>query len=38
MAAAYQIIDHVYDVVVVGAGGAGVRATMGSAETGLKHA
>jgi len=38
MSAAYQIIDHVYDVVVVGAGGAGLRATMGSAEKGLKTA
>ena len=35
---AYQIIDHVYDVVVVGAGGAGLRATMGAAEKGLKTA
>jgi succinate dehydrogenase / fumarate reductase flavoprotein subunit len=34
----YQIIDHVYDVVVVGAGGAGLRATMGAAEKGLKTA
>jgi succinate dehydrogenase / fumarate reductase flavoprotein subunit len=34
----YQIVDHVYDVVVVGAGGAGLRATMGSAEKGLKTA
>ena len=38
MSAAYKIIDHVYDVVVVGAGGAGLRATMGSAEKGLKTA
>lgn len=38
MSAAYQIIDHVYDVVVVGAGGAGLRATMGAAEKGLKTA
>jgi succinate dehydrogenase / fumarate reductase flavoprotein subunit len=38
MTAAYQIIDHVYDVVVVGAGGAGLRATMGAAEKGLKTA
>ena len=30
---AYKIIDHVYDVVVVGAGGAGLRATMGASET-----
>jgi succinate dehydrogenase / fumarate reductase flavoprotein subunit len=35
---AYKIIDHVYDVVVVGAGGSGLRATMGSAEQGLKTA
>ena len=38
MADAYKIIDHTYDVVVVGAGGAGLRATMGSAEKGLKTA
>ena len=35
---AYQIIDHTYDVVVVGAGGAGLRATFGMAEKGLKTA
>ena len=35
---AYKIIDHVYDVVVVGAGGAGLRATMGAAGHGLKTA
>ena len=35
---AYKIIDHTYDVVVVGAGGAGLRATMGAAEHGLKTA
>src|SRR6059058_3945169 len=35
---AYKIIDHSYDVVVVGAGGSGLRATMGAAETGLKTA
>src|SRR5439155_439571 len=35
---AYQIVDHTYDVVVVGAGGAGLRATMGSANAGLKTA
>lgn len=34
----YKIIDHVYDVVVVGAGGAGLRATLGMAATGLKTA
>ena len=32
----YTIIDHEYDVVVVGAGGAGLRATFGMAEAGLK--
>src|SRR3546814_10540437 len=36
--AAYKIIDHDYDVVVVGAGGAGLRATMGAAGNGLKTA
>lgn len=35
---AYKIIDHIYDVVVVGAGGSGLRATMGAAEAGLKTA
>ena len=35
---AYKIIDHTYDVVVIGAGGSGLRATMGSAEAGLKTA
>lgn len=34
----YEIIDHYYDVVVVGAGGAGLRATFGLAEKGLKTA
>ncbi|HEU4498180.1 MAG TPA: succinate dehydrogenase flavoprotein subunit [Sphingomicrobium sp.] len=34
----YRIIDHSYDVVVVGAGGSGLRATMGAAEKGLKTA
>ena len=38
MAKAYEIIDHSYDVVVVGAGGAGLRATLGIAERGLKTA
>src|SRR3954470_1267833 len=38
MPEAYKIIDHVYDVVVVGAGGSGLRATMGSAEAGLRTA
>ncbi len=35
---AYKVVDHVYDVVVVGAGGAGLRAAMGAAEQGLKTA
>jgi succinate dehydrogenase / fumarate reductase flavoprotein subunit len=35
---AYKIIDHTYDVVVVGAGGAGLRTTMGAANQGLKTA
>lgn len=34
----YNIIDHTYDVVVVGAGGAGLRATFGMAQAGLKTA
>ena len=38
MSKAYQITDHHYDVVVVGAGGSGLRATLGSAEAGLKTA
>jgi len=38
MPEAYKIIDHVYDAVVVGAGGSGLRATMGIAESGLKTA
>jgi succinate dehydrogenase / fumarate reductase flavoprotein subunit len=35
---AYKIIDHSYDAVVVGAGGSGLRATMGAAEAGLRTA
>ncbi|TCT13148.1 succinate dehydrogenase subunit A [Tepidamorphus gemmatus] len=35
---AYPFIDHTYDVVVVGAGGSGLRATLGCAEAGLKTA
>ena len=34
----YQFIDHTYDVVVVGAGGAGLRATFGLAHSGLSTA
>jgi succinate dehydrogenase flavoprotein subunit len=35
---AYPITEHIYDVVVVGAGGSGLRATLGCAEAGLKTA
>ena len=35
---AYDIVDHIYDTVVIGAGGAGLRATLGLAEAGLKTA
>jgi len=38
MLASYDIIDHTYDVIVVGAGGAGLRATFGLAEEGLSTA
>ena len=34
----YEFIDHSYDVVVIGAGGAGLRATFGLAESGFKTA
>jgi len=35
---AYNVVDHYYDVIVVGAGGAGLRATFGMAEKGLRTA
>ena len=35
---AYPIEDHSYDVVVVGAGGAGLRAVVGCSEAGLRTA
>lgn len=38
MSKAYEFIDHTYDVIVVGAGGAGLRATFGMAEKGLRTA
>ena len=38
MASAYPIVDHEYDIVVVGAGGAGLRATLGLAAQGLATA
>lgn len=34
----YEFVDHSYDVVVVGAGGAGLRATFGLAEAGFRTA
>jgi succinate dehydrogenase / fumarate reductase flavoprotein subunit len=38
MSLAYNIVDHQYDVLVVGAGGAGLRATLGMAACGLNTA
>lgn len=38
MSESYDIIEHQHDVVVVGAGGAGLRATRGLADAGLKTA
>lgn len=38
MTNSYEIIEHKYDIVVVGAGGAGLRATFGMAAKGLKTA
>ena len=38
MSPAYPIVEHQYDVVVVGAGGAGLRATLGIAAQGLSTA
>ncbi len=38
MTHSYEIIDHEYDVIVVGAGGAGLRAGFGCAEKGLRTA
>src|SRR5262245_1488851 len=35
---AYPVTEHIYDVVVVGAGGSGLRATLGCAQAGLKTA
>ncbi|KAK6030819.1 succinate dehydrogenase, flavoprotein subunit [Ostertagia ostertagi] len=34
----YKVVDHAFDAVVVGAGGAGLRAAMGLSEGGLKTA
>ncbi|HEY5738452.1 MAG TPA: succinate dehydrogenase flavoprotein subunit [Gammaproteobacteria bacterium] len=38
MTGEYKLIDHAYDVVIVGAGGAGLRATLGMAAAGLSTA
>ncbi|MEZ5499220.1 MAG: succinate dehydrogenase flavoprotein subunit [Steroidobacteraceae bacterium] len=38
MSGDYEFVDHSYDVVVVGAGGAGLRTTLGLAEAGLSTA
>ncbi len=38
MVSEYKIIEHTHDVVVIGAGGAGLRATFGMVEKGLKTA
>jgi succinate dehydrogenase / fumarate reductase, flavoprotein subunit len=38
MPQAYPVTEHLYDVIVVGAGGAGLRATLGMAAAGLKTA
>jgi succinate dehydrogenase / fumarate reductase flavoprotein subunit len=38
MAKAYEFVDHTYDVVIVGAGGAGLRAALGMSAAGLKTA
>jgi len=35
---AYPVVDHFHDVIIVGAGGSGLRATLGMAEQGLKTA
>lgn len=34
----YAVIDHTYDAIVVGAGGAGLRATVGLSEAGFNTA
>ena len=38
MSNSYEIIDHSFDVVVLGAGGAGLRATLGMVAAGLNTA
>ncbi len=38
MTAGYEIVEHAYDVLIVGAGGAGLRAALGMAASGLSTA
>ena len=38
LAREYPVVDHTYDAVVVGAGGAGLRAAFGLAQEGFKTA
>jgi shikimate 5-dehydrogenase len=38
MTEAYEIVDHNYDVVIVGVGGAGMRVALGMAASGLQRA
>ena len=38
LSSSYPVIDHTYDAVVVGAGGAGLRAAFGLASKGFKTA
>src|ERR1700740_2677394 len=38
MSRSYEIIDHSFDVIVLGAGGAGLRATLGMVAAGLNTA
>src|SRR6266404_2250397 len=38
MTESYEIVDHTYDVLIVGAGGAGMRAALGMAASGLRTA
>ena len=34
----YEIVDHLHDVLIIGAGGAGLRATLGMSDSGLSTA
>ena len=37
MTESYEIVDHTYDVVIVGAGGAGMRAALSMAAVGMQE-